>query len=114
MINNFWFYFFLTPVAVGTIILSIPSFYYSSINPPVFEEAVSTCKNISNEDKLQQYAVKARAAVEKFKGNFIVRGGKTTTNEGEKSPRTVVIEFPSFDEANKFYKSKEYQEAHDI
>ena len=50
MINNFWFYFFLTPVVVGTIILSIPSFYYSSINPPVFEEAVSTCKNISNED----------------------------------------------------------------
>jgi len=50
MINNFWFYFFLTPVVVGTIILSIPSFYYSSINPPVFEEAVSTCKDISNED----------------------------------------------------------------
>ena len=50
MINNFWFYFFLTPVVVGTIILSIPSFYYSSINPPVFEDAVSTCKNISNED----------------------------------------------------------------
>ena len=50
MINNFWFYFFLTPVVVGTIILSIPSFYHSSINPPVFEEAVSTCKNISNED----------------------------------------------------------------
>ena len=50
MINNFWFYFFLTPVVVGTIILSIPSFYYSSINPPVFEEAVLTCKNISNED----------------------------------------------------------------
>ena len=50
MINNFWFYFFLTPVVLGTIILSIPSFYYSSINPPVFEDAVSTCKNINNED----------------------------------------------------------------
>ena len=50
MINNFWFYFFLTPVVVGAIILSIPSFYYSSINPPVFEDAVSTCKDISNED----------------------------------------------------------------
>ena len=50
MINNFWFYFFLTPVVVGTIILSIPSFYYSSMNHPVFEDAVSTCKDISNED----------------------------------------------------------------
>ena len=70
---------------------------------------VCVYKNITNEKKLSEYAVKAKAAVEKFKGNFIVRGGKTTTNEGEKSPRTVVIEFPSFDEANKFYKSKEYQ-----
>ena len=30
------------------------------------------------------------------------------------SPRTVVIEFPSYDEANNFYKSKEYQDAHSI
>ena len=50
MINNFWFYIFLTPVVVGTIILSIPSFYYSSIKSPVFEDAVSICKDISNED----------------------------------------------------------------
>jgi uncharacterized protein (DUF1330 family) len=26
----------------------------------------------------------------------------------------VVIEFPSYDKANSFYNSKEYQEAHDI
>ena len=55
-----------------------------------------------------EYAVKARTAVEKYKGKFLIRGGKTTTNEGESSPRTVVIEFPSYDEANLFYKSKEY------
>ena len=33
---------------------------------------------------------------------------------GDASPRTVVIEFPSYKEANLFYNSKEYQEAHDI
>ena len=27
---------------------------------------------------------------------------------------TVVIEFPSYDEANSFYQSKEYQDAHSI
>ena len=37
-----------------------------------------------------------------------------TLNEGEKSPRTVVIEFSSYDEANNFYKSAEYQDAHSI
>ena len=75
---------------------------------------VCVYKSISNEEKLKEYAVKARAAVEKYKGKFLIRGGRSTSNEGEKSPRTVVIEFPSYDEANKFYKSKEYQDAHAI
>ena len=75
---------------------------------------VCVYKNISNVDKLKEYAVKARVAVEKFKGRFLIRGGKTISNEGEKSPRTVVIEFSSYDEANNFYKSKEYQDAHSI
>jgi uncharacterized protein (DUF1330 family) len=69
---------------------------------------------ISSEEKLKEYADKAKTAVEKYKGKFIIRGGRATTNEGEESPRTVVIEFSSYDEANLFYNSKEYQEAHDI
>ena len=75
---------------------------------------VCVYKSISNEEKLKEYAVKARAAVEKYKGKFLIRGGKSKINEGDKSPRTVVIEFPSYDEANTFYQSKEYQEAHSI
>ena len=75
---------------------------------------VCVYKSINDEDKLKNYAVKARVAVEKYKGKFLVKGGKTTTNEGEKSPRTVVIEFPSYDEANLFYNSKEYQNAHEV
>jgi len=75
---------------------------------------VCVYKSIANQEKLKEYAVKARAAVEKHKGKFLIRGGKSTINEGDKSPRTVVIEFPSYDEANIFYQSKEYQEAHII
>ncbi len=75
---------------------------------------VCVYKNITNEAKLKEYAVKAKAAVEKYKGKFLVRGGRTTSNEGEKSPRTVVIEFPSYDEANNFYQSEEYQNAHNV
>ena len=73
---------------------------------------VCVYKSINNEEKLKEYAVKARAAVEKYKGKFLVRGGRSTTNEGGESPRTVVIEFPTYNEANSFYNSKEYQEAH--
>ena len=75
---------------------------------------VCVYKSISNEEKLKEYAVKAKAAVEKYKGKFLVRGGESISNEGEKSLRTVVIEFPSYDEANSFYNSKEYQDAHSI
>ncbi len=75
---------------------------------------VCVYKNISSEDKLKEYAIKARAAVENYKGKFLIRGGKSTINEGESSPRTVIIEFPSFDQANEFYQSEEYQEAHSI
>ena len=75
---------------------------------------VCVYKNISNQEKLKEYAVKARVAVEKYKGKFLIRGGKATANEGDNSPRTVVIEFPSFNDVNLFYNSKEYQDAHAI
>ena len=58
---------------------------------------VCVYKNINNEEKLKEYAVKARAAVEKYKGKFLIRGGRSTSNEGDKSPRTVIIEFPSYE-----------------
>ena len=75
---------------------------------------VCVYKSISNEEKLKEYAVKARAAVEKYEGKFLIRGGKASSKEGEKAPRTVVIEFPSYYEANSFYQSKEYQDAHSV
>ena len=75
---------------------------------------VCVYKNISNEEKLKEYRNKARVAVERFKEKFLIRGGKSIIKEGEKSPRTVVIEFTSYDQANAFYQSEEYQKAHSI
>ena len=75
---------------------------------------VCVYKSINDENALKDYALKAKIAVEKFKGNFLVRGGKKITTEGDDSPRTVVIEFTSFETAEKFFYSKEYQEAHSI
>ena len=75
---------------------------------------VTVYKIIKDEDLLKNYAVKAREAIEKHKGKFLIRGGKKITTEGDESPRTVVIEFPSFTEAETFFNSREYQEAHAI
>ena len=75
---------------------------------------VTVYKIIKDEDLLKNYAVKAREAIEKHRGKFLIRGGKKITTEGDESPRTVVIEFPSFNEAKNFFHSKEYQDAHAI
>tara|TARA_Y100000591_G_C21306225_1_gene438729 strand:+ start:171 stop:458 length:288 start_codon:yes stop_codon:yes gene_type:complete len=71
-------------------------------------------ERIDNIEKLKEYALKAKPAIEKFCGKFLVRGGKNITTEGVNSPRTVVVEFPDYDAAVTCYKSDEYQEAHNI
>ena len=75
---------------------------------------VTVYKIIKDENVLKNYALKAKEAIEKYKGKFLVRGGRKITTEGSESPRTVVIEFPSFTEAETFFYSKEYQDAHAI
>tara|TARA_B100000678_G_scaffold214034_1_gene181390 strand:- start:48 stop:395 length:348 start_codon:yes stop_codon:yes gene_type:complete len=75
---------------------------------------IAIYEEIHNVEKLKEYAVKAKEAVTKFSGKFIVRGGKNIVNEGIKYSRTVVVEFPDLDSATKCYNSKEYQEAHEI
>ena len=71
-------------------------------------------EKIDNAEKLKEYATKARPAVEKFSGKFLVRGGKNRTNDGIKSPRIAVVEFLDYKTAIECYDSPEYQEAHDI
>ena len=45
-----------------------------------------------------------------FGGQFIARGGKWTTLEGEwPHPRTVIIEFPSREAADAWYQSADYK-----
>ncbi len=75
---------------------------------------VCVYEKIDNAEKLKEYAIKAKPAVEKFSGKFLVRGGKNRTNDGIESPRTVVVEFPNYNNAVECYDSAEYQEAHDI
>ena len=71
-------------------------------------------EKINNSEKLKEYAVKAKPAIEKFSGKFLVRGGKNRTNDGIESPRTVVVEFPDYSITVECYDSPEYQKAHDI
>lgn len=75
---------------------------------------VCVYENIKDVNALKNYALKARDAVEKYSGKFLIRGGKKITTEGNDFVRTAVLEFSSFDQAKKFFYSKEYQEAHNL
>ena len=75
---------------------------------------VCVYEKIDNPEKLKDYAVKARPAVEKFSGKFLARGGKNRINEGNNSPRTVIVEFLDYNKAIECYDSPEYQEAFNI
>ena len=72
---------------------------------------IAVYKSLKNVNNLQGYAEKATIAIKKYNGKFLVRGGKTETLEGAPSPRTVLIEFPSIEDALNCYNSPEYQDA---
>ena len=57
---------------------------------------------IKDDEALKNYAIKARSAVEKYNGKFLVRGGKNIVTEGKNFVRTVIIEFDSFEKTKNF------------
>jgi uncharacterized protein (DUF1330 family) len=59
---------------------------------------------------LLEYRKQVVATVQAFGGRFIARGGKQTVLEGQwQNPRTVIIEFPTREAAEAWYKSPDYQ-----
>ncbi len=62
--------------------------------------------------RYREYTKATPAAVARFGGKFIVRGGEIVTLEGEpETRRLVVIEFPNMEQAKAFYNSPEYTDA---
>tara|TARA_A100001011_G_scaffold378068_1_gene442437 strand:- start:114 stop:398 length:285 start_codon:yes stop_codon:yes gene_type:complete len=72
---------------------------------------VAVYKDLRDTESIKKYAEKASPAIKKYNGKILARGGKSETIEGIPSPRTVLIEFASMNEALKCYHSVEYQEA---
>lgn len=59
----------------------------------------------------EEYKRRAAPLVAEHGGRYLARGGATAALEGEWLPRLVVVEFPSYDVALRFYHSPGYQEA---
>jgi uncharacterized protein (DUF1330 family) len=57
----------------------------------------------------EDYRKQVLAVVQKYGGKFVARGGKAETLEGgTPAKRVVVLEFPSMEQAQKWYRSPEY------
>jgi uncharacterized protein (DUF1330 family) len=58
----------------------------------------------------EEYRKQVPNTVEKYGGKFLVRGGQVQTLEGDWKPKRIVVtEFPSIEQARRWYDSEEYR-----
>lgn len=68
--------------------------------------------HVTNPDAYENYKTLAAAAIEKYEGRYLARGGLMETLEGDdESRRVVIVVFPTIEQAKTFYNSPEYGEA---
>ncbi len=65
---------------------------------------------VSDPVKLEEYATAVQPIVERYGGRYVLIGGTCDLVEGDWRPTyPVMIEFPSIEDAYKWYNSTEYQ-----
>ncbi len=65
---------------------------------------------VTDPDTFEAYRAQVPPTLERFGGEYIVRGGDQEVLEGDWTfPRTVVLEFPSMDQAKAWHASAEYE-----
>ena len=71
---------------------------------------VIAIERVHDEAMFAEYRNQVAGTLPPFGGQFIARGGKLTELEGQwQHPRTVIIEFPTREAAEGWYKSADYQ-----
>jgi len=66
--------------------------------------------NVTDPQLFQEYAKGVPATISAYGGKYLARGGAVESKEGGWAPkRVVVLEFPSMDQARKWYDSPEYK-----
>jgi uncharacterized protein (DUF1330 family) len=67
--------------------------------------------NISDMERYKGYMAQAPACVKAAGGEYLVRGGKQETLEGDWKPhRVALLRFPSFEQAKSFYEDGPYKD----
>ena len=67
--------------------------------------------NVSDPEQYKQYMAAAPAAVKAAGGEYLVRGGRHETLEGDWQPhRVAMLRFPSYEQAKAFYDGEVYRQ----
>ncbi len=67
---------------------------------------------ITDPESYDKYRARTPAVIAQYGGKFLARGGRSELLEGDNPEfsRSVIIEFPDYEQAQTFYRSPEYQE----
>ena len=67
--------------------------------------------DIKDTDRMQEYRDAVPRTSQKYGGRYLVRAGRWEVVEGHWRPKTVVVlEFPSVEQAKRWYHSEDYRE----
>ena len=75
---------------------------------------ISLYTKVNDQENLKKYAETVTPIIKSYGGLPLVRGGKHATFDGDDFLRTVVWEFPNYEQALKCHQSKEYQAGWDL
>jgi uncharacterized protein (DUF1330 family) len=68
--------------------------------------------SVRDSEAMQIYRTRAAASIAQYGGRYLARGGAVSLLEGDWTPQTIiVVEFPSAEQAQTWYRSPEYASA---
>ena len=68
--------------------------------------------HITDPERYKDYMARAPEAVKAAGGEYLVRGGRHETLEGDWQPhRVAMLRFPSYEQAKAFYEGEKYTQA---
>jgi uncharacterized protein (DUF1330 family) len=76
---------------------------------------ISEVSEVVDPVTMEVYKTLAEKTIKQYGGRYLVRGGAWESLEGEWAlDRTIVVEFPSWDQAKAWYQSPEYVKVREL
>ena len=99
---------------MAAVVATSPLLALAQTAPPPASAIYVAEFEVTDMDGIKPYSANVESTFAPFGGRFIVRGGRLVSQEGAATKRIVMIEFPSFEQAQAWYDSAAYIELRKI